>query len=819
MAITTYNSTLKEWENIIRVNLKVTNPALLKSGALGILTNYLAGIKYDNLQFYTKAFRETNVGLAQDFNSLLYHSTIFGADLRFATPAVLTSSIIVPELRLNMVQKIEYNIPKNTTFTDSNSLSYIVCSDINVTLTSAGINATTWDKKTGTKRLSITKAANPNIPGTYLYLVHNNVIKQYQRTFQNFISTDYIVGESFEFSTGVSDIQHIKEVNVWVNTGDHIDLQLLEKIDSEDIENISIPGKNINLERYEIKFQKFGSSGSDKHIFLEIHENSLIFETGDGLHGRVIPGGAQIVTEVQMTQGADGNVPNSEFLIKNTKVTEFYNDTNVTNVYEASLNGLSTTGSSGGDNVNSVEEIRSNILSNISTRTSIVTENDYENNFKWREIKPFVDAKFMDAKAFVFLFNAIHDNDVIVPSTAVNYREIDLLNDPFYPVYEYSGVTLVSPFYYKNKSVNTIEAWALNPEYYIPWTRASDSPETNGSQIYRVELAITYDFALRKSYIEIINGANENFSYRFDALQFGVDVVLNYANNFKLPIDDRYTDQFCVLNEPLTNLTLVVEEGGVVKAKYVSEGPHHPLVLKQTFYKYFQDIVDNTSTASNFAYLNNSLSDTVSTLTDVLIGDADDQEAWILRLPFMEEAYFYKLPKLEMFEILDRYFTVKDNEHIINYNTQVTQTFHNTIDIPIKYYDYLFEKNNNGVLTKPKLPIEVNIFIDNETFLSSKYTDTNELVLDIKIFAINFLKNYEGFMVEYYETDLEKAIWNNFSPLLKNVKAESPTLYIVKNSSMIYEDIVDNLTFEDMLEFVPPYFYYDYNNIIINVES
>jgi hypothetical protein len=185
----------------------------------------------------------------------------------------------------------------------------------------------------------------------------------------------------------------------------------------------------------------------------------------------------------------------------------------------------------------------------------------------------------------------------------------------------------------------------------------------------------------------------------------------------------------------------------------------------------------------------------------------------------MEEAYFYKLPKLEMFEILDRYFTVKDNERIINYNTQVTQTFHNTIDIPIKYYDYLFEKNNNGVLTKPKLPIEVNIFIDNETFLSSKYTDTNELVLDIKIFAINFLKNYEGFMVEYYETDLEKAIWNNFSPLLKNVKAESPTLYIVKNSSMIYEDIVDNLTFEDMLEFVPPYFYYDYNNIIINVES
>jgi len=96
MALVNYQTTLKEWENIIRVKMKVTNPALLKSGALGVLTNYLAGIKYDALQFYSKTFQELNVGLAQDFNSMLYHSSIYGADPTWfidALPYSETSSL------------------------------------------------------------------------------------------------------------------------------------------------------------------------------------------------------------------------------------------------------------------------------------------------------------------------------------------------------------------------------------------------------------------------------------------------------------------------------------------------------------------------------------------------------------------------------------------------------------------------------------------------------------------------------------------------------------------------------------------------------
>ncbi len=823
MAITTYNSTLREWEDIIRVNLKVTNPALLKSGALGILTNYLAGIKYDNLSYYSKVFQEMNVGLAQDFNSLLYHSTIFGAKLQFAIPATLTSSLVIPELKLAQVEKLKYFIPKNTTFTDSNNLSFLVESDITVEITSATVRATSWDKEQGSKKLTVTRAPNPNQPGAYLYLINNNDIRQYKREFESFRTPSYNVGDSYNFSMGITDLSEIKAINAWVNTGDEIDLAKLDKFDTEDIEDIIEPGKNYQLEQYDIKFQKFNSSGQDHDLFLEIYENSLNFETGDGIHGVVIPENSQIIIELQTTKGRYGNVPNSEFLIRNVQVTEYYNGTNIEKKYDTSVNGLSTSGSTGGSTAHSTEDMRETILSKINTRNSIVTENDYENMFNYNGIKPFVDAKFIDAKAFVFLFNVIKDNDAVVPTTAINLREVDLMQDPFYPTYAYGGEILISPFYYKNKSPNTIDAYILNPRYVIDWKKAPNSPSEIDTNVYRVDLAITYDFTQRKSYIEIIDGAVEDYNYYFNSSQFGVSMILNQLNNFKLPIDDRYTDEFCILEEPLTDMTLNVEKDGEILASYVSEGPDHPLSLKQTFYKYFKEVESSTQPVypieSSLGYLDNILNNTMSTVSNILVGDTNQTiETYLLRLPFLSQDYFYSIPAEEIFEQLDQYFMIDHYDEIINYNTQLTQTFHNTIDIPTRYHDFLFEKNNNGILSTPRIPINLAIYVDNDKFLTSQYSDTEDLRLQIKIFTIKFLKQYEGFMISYFESDLEKAIWNEFSPLLKNINVGQPQLFVVQNSATIYDSIQENLSFDDVLEFVPPYFYYDYNNIEVTLE-
>jgi len=218
MALVSYNSTMKEWENIIRVNLKVTNPALLKSGALGILTNYLAGIKYDALQFYSKTFQEMNVGLAQDFNSMLYHTTIYGAELKFATPSTLSCSLVIPELNLSQIEELKYEIPRFRSFTDSNGIAFIFISDIKIVVTKGNLTAVSWNPE-GTKNLTVTKAANPNSPGNFVYLIHNAEVQQYQRNFYNFITPEYVAGESFEFTIGMDNIRNLKEIKAWLNVG------------------------------------------------------------------------------------------------------------------------------------------------------------------------------------------------------------------------------------------------------------------------------------------------------------------------------------------------------------------------------------------------------------------------------------------------------------------------------------------------------------------------------------------------------------------------------------------------------------------------
>ena len=102
-------------------------------------------------------------------------------------------------------------------------------------------------------------------------------------------------------------------------------------------------------------------------------------------------------------------------------------------------------------------------------------------------------------------------------------------------------------------------------------------------------------------------------------------------------------------------------------------------------------------------------------------------------------------------------------------------------------------------------------------FIASKYPEVADFEIAVKIAIIKFMKEQEGFMIDYYETDLEKTIYNLFSPLIRNIRVNKPTMFMVNDSSNIYAGIHDNESFVDVLNFVPPYFYYDYDNIKITI--
>ncbi len=831
MAINNYATTLREWENIIRVNLKVTNPALLKSGALGVLSNYLASIKFDALQYYSKAFQEMNPGLAQDFNSMLYHASIYGASVEYATSSTLSASLIIPEITLRHINTLTYEILKNKEFTDTNNIPFMTTALIKIEQGPLNVTATSWDEINGTRKLSITKSPNPNVPGKYVYLIHTNAFEQTQRKlYSNILNTEPVVGQSFEFEIGIEHLNAIKSVRAWSNTGEIINVDDITSVDMD-----TIADKNSNIQELEIKFYKFESSFRDRDLFLEMFPNSLSFETGNGIYGALPEEGSQIITEVQITHGDSGNVPNSEFLLSGIEVTERWSN-NSTKIYSTSLNGISAVGSTGGESIESINSIRNDIFTKISTRESIITENDYENMFEYQDIKPFVDAKFIDAQAFVFLFNVVRNNDIIVPSTAINMPESSLWQQdsngyggPFYPKYTYGGYELVSPFYYKAYDSNKIDAYMVDPMMDISLRGDLRTPDESTLKDYKIDLAITYDFTSNSSFIEILTGAQDDLDYYFVSDQFRVTITSSNMDNsktFTYKISQLFTDDYCILNEPLTGIIVHVKnKQGEVLASYVSDDSYDQLIKKQSFYKYFQEVEQtNVSIDSGArAYLDNMRSDSMSTGTDIICATTAENtpetqvEKYILRLPFLSNEYFHSKTPQEMFELFNQYFIMNLTEEFINYNTLATQTFHNTIDIPPKYYASLFERNTMPVLETPKIPIEIEVHGDRNAFITSLYETETDFDTALRIEIIKFLKKKEGFLIEFFETDLEKHLYDTFSPLIKNVTSVSPTLFQVNSSQEIYKNIQEELSFEDVLDFIPPYFYYDYANLSLTI--
>jgi hypothetical protein len=787
----------------------------------------MAGIKFDVLQFYTKTFQEMNPGLAQDFNSMLYHGSIYGAEIEFAKPAILTSSLVIPELNLSNVNELVYNIPRNTTFVDNNGYNFITVSDIRISVKKDVVTATSWNKEYGTRKLTITKAPNPNYPTGYIYLIHNSDIQQYKRDFYSFDVTKYDLGTFLEFNIGIDDYTKIKKIKAWINTGDRVNLLDLYSYDTDEIkENFQPDNGNLpydpQFEDIDVLFYKFNSTLRDNVIFLEITERSLNFETGDGIYGRILPAGSELIIEVQTTEGDKGNIPNSEFIISNVNVQEFYVN-NYVRTFPTKLNGVSTTGSYGGESILSVERIRQRIFDQISYRNSIITENDYQRMFTFQETMPFVDAKFIDAKSFVFLFNVIHNNDQVVKSTSLNLLERFFLENPFYPEINYNGYTLVSPFYFKNKDSNIIEGYIVNPTVYLDMRVSADSPEINNAEDYRADVAITYDFTQRKSYIEIIAGARSTYTYKFYSNQFNAD--LDSTNDYKHEISTLFTDEFCILRNPLKSIRLNVynQDDGELVACFIADDSYEQLIYKQDFYKYFiqsQAQVPTNPAAINYtlSYFDNTVADIQSTINDFFIPIEDfDSIPHVLRVPFIDRGYFYNLSNEEKFETMDLYFQNNVLRNQINYNTQLVQAFHNTIDVPEKYSKYIFERNKNGLITNPKLPIKLEVYVDHLKVMSSQYKNLTEMTIAMKIDIIKFLKKYEGFAVTYFETDLENMLYEKYEGLIKNIKVVSPQLFEVYDPNYIYGLIEENLPFEDLLDFIPPYFYFDYDNLSIEI--
>jgi len=815
----TFNQTLDKYEDIVRINMKVTNPTLLKSGTLGVITNYIANLKFDTYQYYTKIFKEMNIGLAEDFKSLLFHSTIYDTEIELAKPATFGVSFIIPEINLSEIKYLKYIIPKNKEFTSREGIPFIIEDEIIIEISQNNIIAYTWSEINGKQELTVINTQNPNSPGTTVNLINYNNVRQYQRTFYKFIVPKYDVGETFNFSVTIQDYKMFKKLNAWYNPdpkNNPIKLFELQNQNSEDIMSL------FELKDFDIKYYNYGSSRYDLDLFLDIQPTSLRLTTGNGINGMLLQPDSEIIIESQLTLGEQGNLPNMEFLVEDIIIQEFNLDNKIQS-YTGNINGLSIAGGTGGQNIQDVKDIRRNIFDKISTRNSIITENDYEKSFAYNGVEPFVDAKFIDAKSYIFLFNVLKSQDIIIDTTSINIQEYIIANDPFYPKYDYNGKELISPFYFKRVNTNETEGYIVNPDVILTLTSPAGTPKETSIE-YLVSLSIQYDFSARKTYITIKDGAKSGTTYNFKSSVF--NCTLDFGNNYKYEVNTRYTDTYCIIRDILRDVRLdVYNEDGAFITTYYAFGEWTQLIKKQTFFKYYKHIpelegVDVYTSDDAYSYLDNALADILNDINELVAATKDQGDVpYLLRVPFIDIEFFNRTDWLEFYRLIDNFFMVDSLYPRISYNTRVAQAFYNTIDIPEVYQPLIFKQTSMGVMDKPKMNVELGIVIDEQNLLLSKFNSIFDFEIEVKLDIVNYLKDYEGFKVEFFETELETFLYGKYNSIIRNIELKSPKMFKINSADEIFALINENLDLDHMLNFVPNYFSYDYNSIHIDITT
>jgi len=811
--------TQTEFRNMVQDELNITNPVLLKSGVLGVITNYLANIKYDMANYYSTLFREMNPSLARDFNSMLFHSSIYDTQLNFAKPAKFNISIIVPEIVITNVKNMIYNIPKNFEFVDENNINFMIMDKIEIIQST---NQVTAFKYTDTSKIQllVTLAPDPTKPGKNIYLIHYDNVLQMKRTYKKIIVPSYNIGETFKFNMNVDNYKNIKEIRSWYNhaTKEKIPMDLLEKYEPNEVSTA------FGIDEFTNKFFKFKSNRLSLDLFLTIFENSVSFETGDGRVGKYLNTNDEIILCIDETLGIEGNFNNLSFILTDVE-TKIENKNGLFELTKYSLNGVSIDGGSDGKNIQNIDEIKQDIFNKISYRKSLTSVNDFEIFFKENGIRPFIDNKFLNGQNFVYIYNTletkIQNNSVVLDTYSQNIEESIISTNPFYPRININGKEMISPFYYKYLSSNETEMYIVNPKIYI--NLVPDLANTINSEIV---FSLNYDFNTNKSYFILDQGAVSDKSYHFQTDNF--TFTLDYANNFTWEVNTLFTDDFCIIKEPIQEIKLEVQDSNnTVLDKFYCTEEVYQLISKQIAFKYYQhnsenyipEIVDLSDIS--LGYLDNELRNILVKANEILHPYSNEETSILLKLPFIETA-FNDLEFQTQYNILNDFFKVQDTKDLVNFNTRIFQCFYNTLFLDPKYNIPVYKKNNNIDLSLNK-KITLNIYVDKNYFdISTTFKTLSELNLSLEIDIINFFKEKRGFQMRYFESELENIIYSKYNldsdyAYIKNVEVLEPSVFIINDSDTIYYNIKEQMTFEDLLDFCPPFFQFDLENININL--
>jgi len=668
----TFKNELENINNKIKVDLNVTSPTLLKTGAMSNLINLITHAKLDNKVYLNQLVKQINPATADTFSSLSFHATLNGHQIEFSKPSTYNIQFILNEVDFTSAFKDElfkYTIVPNTVITSSNGFDFQVTELIEIILNANGASGKVYGEN-GIRELEVIRTSNPLDSNGSVFLINYDNLKQIKRTFylfDLFDSTNSIsekVTNSFSIDLDITNINEIhcwkrdrtefeKNGNFYLNSKDGVS----KNDDTDDIEDL------YNLTKLDIKYNNFGSNSSSNDIFLDItSDNQLLFTAGNGINGKESYNNEYILVEIKTTVGSAANSPyvkTDDFTFKNTKreIISTY-DSSLKTTTTSDIKAIALQGGEGGSDMETIEQLQNNIMNKISSRNNLVTYNDYMNHYTKNNIKPFIDVKYFNSSNNYFVYNVFKYQNTIMKTVTKTLTENELKEaSVFYPTISYNGISLFSPFYYK-KNRNDYNAYSVLTNITIDLD--SNLPRYDALRLdNNVTLSLKYSFTNKKSYL-VINNPNPFYNYVFKCNLF--EIYLNATNLFSTEINSRFLDEYCILLNPIKDITLnIFDENNNLILNYFSKdnfnntNQYSQLKLRQKNF-IFQNVYDQNDTNQ-------------------------DNSNYIINLPFMDSTYKEYIYSNAGNQLIENFFTVTEDDDLIAPNINVTQSFYNTIDI------------------------------------------------------------------------------------------------------------------------------------------
>lgn len=756
--LTTPEQYIKHYYDLLKSDLNKKDLQISKVGVIGYLLNVFGYSQFDIKQYFDSILKEAFVATSDIDDNLNLHASIY----RY-TPLTAVASSVVGNFQFDFTalptkssDVATRNIFISGLEMNIEDLNYILDSKYVINNSDNNYVCQITDNVGGIL----------NIP--FLQTLPQVLIKnfyQYLTSSTIFNSPNYTYGTYYAYIITIDEGQYVSNIDVYVN----------------DV-------------KFDVRTIKWTSRSSDNAVFIrQLTGGKILLELGSGLYGKYIPN-SEVKIIVKTTNGTDGNVLTNTIKphAGSVSIIDTLDDQTTRGpivIEPKSFLTINVEYSENGLNPLVGDDLRAAILDYIGSRDNLISKSDFDNL-----IKNLTYDNFMLFKKTDFVDNIIYNfapfmNKQIVPVRALSHSmpktEFDITD--YRPTFTINSESFISPFMYVwDDFKHVYDGYIVDPVV---------SASFSDVVFLQDDTLIPPALSLRLEY-----------SHSADEVQFDVtsyENLLGYDVAISIP-EINISDQ-----------SMVAFDSNTFRYIYSSGLIYDSMDISLT-------VSDSTSHVDLFTYSVDNVK-LVNDVSDVLfLKTYGDTTTYVLNVPVMPTSVFEAEEDFYLQKFISLFGSIGLNDKCKMISDEVQMRFINSNYISSTI---LRELTTSGLDFDLILPFKIQIDItgSKEITIENNINITStkaQIEFDLAEFLLN---KYTGTQISFYKTQIIDFI-HNFGSFIKSVDvtvtdSSSPVNEIVNGNFETYEQdkIFDNLTKLEVATYCPIYFWWDLNNITINV--